>query len=61
MASNFEFPSPVGGVPFPIDFAPAILFSVLFALSLPVFFWRMANPQTRHFVLIGTAAFSIEQ
>ena len=57
----FHFPSPVGGTPLPIDFAPSILFSVLFFLTLPVLIWRIVNPRTRTFVHVCTIAFSLEQ
>ncbi|RDX47484.1 hypothetical protein OH76DRAFT_1354119 [Lentinus brumalis] len=60
-APTHEFPSPIGGAPFPIDFAPSILFSVLHALLIPIFVWRMARPQTRNFVLIGALAFTTER
>ncbi|TFK77614.1 hypothetical protein K466DRAFT_508294, partial [Polyporus arcularius HHB13444] len=59
--STHEFPSPIGGAPFPIDFAPSILFCVLHGLLVPVFIWRMARSQTRNFVLIGALAFTIER
>ena len=63
MSSNatHEFPSPIGGVPYPIDFAPSILFSVLHGLLIPVFAWRMARSQTRTFVLIGAFIYAIER
>ncbi|KAI0689142.1 hypothetical protein C8T65DRAFT_618977, partial [Cerioporus squamosus] len=60
-APTHEFPSPIGGAPFPVDFAPSILFSVLHALLVPVFAWRMARSQTRHYVLIGALVFTIER
>ncbi|TFK79797.1 hypothetical protein K466DRAFT_463024, partial [Polyporus arcularius HHB13444] len=55
------FPSLIGGTPYPIDFAPSILFSVLHALLIPIFVWRMAHSQTRHFVLVGVFAFTVER
>ncbi|KAI0687962.1 hypothetical protein C8T65DRAFT_127572 [Cerioporus squamosus] len=56
-----EFASPIGGAPFPIDFAPSILFSVLHGLLVLVFAWRMTRSQTRHFVLIGALVFTTER
>ncbi|KAI0682134.1 hypothetical protein C8T65DRAFT_597483, partial [Cerioporus squamosus] len=39
----------------------SILFSVLHGLLIPVFAWRMARSQTRHYVLIGALVFTIER
>ncbi|RDX49335.1 hypothetical protein OH76DRAFT_1351148 [Lentinus brumalis] len=63
MSSNLthEIPSPIGGVPFPIDFAPSVLFSILHALLIPIFVWRMAHPRTRTYLLIGMSIFTIER
>ena len=63
MSSNatHEFPSPIGGVPYSIDFVPSILFSVLHGLLIPIFIWRMARSRTRTFVLIGVSIFNIER
>ncbi|RPD57703.1 hypothetical protein L226DRAFT_573590 [Lentinus tigrinus ALCF2SS1-7] len=60
-SSGHQFPSPIGGAPLPVDFAPSILFSVLHALLLPIFAWRVAHCRTRNFVLVGTLAFTIER
>ncbi|KAM5543025.1 hypothetical protein V8D89_003409 [Ganoderma adspersum] len=59
--STHEFPAPVGGVPFPLDFAPSILFAVLYGLMVPVVVYRMVHPRSRNGVLIGTTIFSIER
>ena len=59
--STHEFPAPVGGVPFPIDFAPSILFAILYGLMVPVVVFRMVHPRSRNGVLIGTTVFSIER
>lgn len=59
--STHEFPSPIGGVPYPIDFVPSVLFSVLHGLLIPIFAWRMANPRTRNYVVIGMCIFTIER
>ncbi|KAI0685816.1 hypothetical protein C8T65DRAFT_747727 [Cerioporus squamosus] len=63
MSSNSteEIPSPIGGVPFPIDFVPSVLFSFLHGLLIPIFVWRMALPRTRNYVIIGTGIFTIER
>ncbi|KAI0707440.1 hypothetical protein C8T65DRAFT_576791 [Cerioporus squamosus] len=63
MASNstHEFPSLIGGTPYPIDFVPSILFSVLHGILVPIFAWRLARSQTRHFVLVGVCVFTIER
>ena len=59
--STHEFPVSVGGVPYPLDFAPSILFAVLYGLMLPVVVFRMVHPRSRNGVLIGTTVFSIER
>ncbi|KAH9889390.1 hypothetical protein C8Q73DRAFT_654324 [Cubamyces lactineus] len=56
-----EFPSPVGGAPFPIDFAPSILFAALYALLIPVIVWRAVDRRSRTVILIGTACLAIER
>ncbi|PIL33537.1 hypothetical protein GSI_04160 [Ganoderma sinense ZZ0214-1] len=61
MASEYEFPAPVGGVPYPIDFWPSILFTILYALMLPVVIFRMLPPRSRNGVLISTTVFSLER
>ncbi|RPD57694.1 hypothetical protein L226DRAFT_615215 [Lentinus tigrinus ALCF2SS1-7] len=60
-STTHEFPSPIGGAPFPIDFAPSILFSVLHALLIPVFVWRMSFSRTRQYVLFGALVFAVER
>ena len=59
--STHEFPSPVGGVPFPVDFAPSVLFACLYALTAPVALWRHIHPRSRNCVLIRTTLSSIER
>ncbi|KAI1791183.1 hypothetical protein LXA43DRAFT_444770 [Ganoderma leucocontextum] len=59
--STHEFPAPIGGVPYPLDFAPSILFAVLYGLMVPVVVFRMVHPRSRNGVLIGTTIFSIER
>lgn len=56
-----EFPSPVGGVPFPSDYAPSILFAVMYGLLLPLLAYRILDRKSRNTLLIGTALFSIER
>ncbi|KAI0663965.1 hypothetical protein C8Q70DRAFT_905107 [Cubamyces menziesii] len=56
-----EFPAPVGGAPFPIDFAPSILFVVLYALLIPVIIWRALDRRSRTIALLGTACLAIER
>ena len=59
--STHEIPSPVGGVPLPVDFAPSILFACLYAIMVPVVLLRLIQPQSRSAVLIGATFFSIER
>ncbi|THH30768.1 hypothetical protein EUX98_g3436 [Antrodiella citrinella] len=58
---SFEFPSPIGGTPFNSDYAPSVLFAVLYALLAPLVIWRLVSPRSRNIVLIGTIAFAIER
>ncbi|KAI0793241.1 hypothetical protein C8Q75DRAFT_713425 [Abortiporus biennis] len=55
------FPSPVGGVPLPLDYAPSVLFSVLYALLVPVMVYRQARKRSRNVVTIGTMGFAVGQ
>lgn len=53
------FPSPVGGVLFPGDFAPSILFAVLYGMLLPMALYRMLHKKL--LLLIGSLTFTIER
>ncbi|KAH9889389.1 hypothetical protein C8Q73DRAFT_654057, partial [Cubamyces lactineus] len=55
-----EFPVPIGGAPLPIDFAPSIVFVVLYALLLPIILKRALDRRARTIILVGTATFAIE-
>ena len=59
--STQAFPALVGGVPDSLDFAPSVVFVVLYALIAPIAIWRIAHPRSRNTVLIGTTFFSIER
>ncbi|KAI9062427.1 hypothetical protein FKP32DRAFT_1593586 [Trametes sanguinea] len=59
--TEFRFPALIGGVPLPIDFAPAILFSVLYGLLIPVVVYRLLHRRSRTIVLLGTGGFVIER
>ena len=59
--STQPFPAPVGGVPDSLDFAPSIVFAVLYALIAPIAIWRITHPRSRNTVLIGTTFFSVER
>jgi len=62
MSSNSgRFPSPVGGVPLSQDFVPSIVFTVLYALLLPVFAYRLYKRESRTLALFRTMAFCIER
>jgi len=60
-SSNFTFPSPVGGVPLASDYAPSILFAILYGLLVPVAVWRLCIPKTRTIAVIGTFVFAVER
>jgi len=55
------FPAPVGGFVIASDFAPSIVFAVLYALLLPLIFWRVYNRRSRAFPLLGTLIFGVER
>lgn len=57
MSSDFTFPSPVGGVPFPEDFAPSILFAALYGLTFFVAVYRLFRKRSRTFVLMGIMSY----
>ncbi|OSC96508.1 hypothetical protein PYCCODRAFT_1472566 [Trametes coccinea BRFM310] len=59
--TEFSFPALIGGVPLPIDFAPAILFSILYGLLTPVVLYRLIHKRSRTTVLVGTGGFVIER
>lgn len=54
MASNstHEFPSLIGGPPYPIDFVPSILFSILHGLLIPIFAWRVRKRVTSYLLAL---------
>ncbi|KAJ3504077.1 hypothetical protein NMY22_g18042 [Coprinellus aureogranulatus] len=55
------FPTPVGGLVLPSEFAACIIFCVLYGLLLPLVAYRIFNRRTRTFLLAGTISFSIER
>lgn len=56
-----SFPTPVGGTALPADFAPSILFAVLYALLVPIMFYRVYDKRSRTTLLIGTVFFGVER
>ncbi|KAI0758499.1 hypothetical protein BD413DRAFT_488700 [Trametes elegans] len=59
--STHSFPAPVGGAPLEVDFAPSILFAVLYAFLVPVAIYRAVNRRSRTAVYIGSTVFTIER
>ncbi|KAH6914499.1 hypothetical protein BKA70DRAFT_1369758 [Coprinopsis sp. MPI-PUGE-AT-0042] len=55
------FPSPVGGVGFPSDFAPSIIFAVLYGLLLPLLVYRFWDRRSRTYLISGTVLFTVER
>ncbi|KAK2467872.1 hypothetical protein APHAL10511_000167 [Amanita phalloides] len=55
------FPTPVGGTPLPADFAPCVLFAVLYGILSPLVIFRLLDRRSRTVLLIGTAIFAIER
>jgi len=56
-----NFPAPVGGVVYPPDYAPSILFATLYGLLVPSIIYRVLDKRSRTTMLIGTILFSIER
>ena len=56
-----DFPAPVGGTVYPLDFAPSILFAILYGLLLPLIVYRVVDRRSRTTLLIGTIIFSVER
>jgi hypothetical protein len=55
------FPTPVGGTPFPEDFAPSIVFAILYALLIPIMVFRVYDRHSRTTLLIGSVIFGVER
>lgn len=55
------FPTPVGGLILPSEFAACIVFCVLYGLLLPLVAYRIFNRRTRTILLLGTILFAIER
>jgi hypothetical protein len=53
-----NFPAPIGGTSLPPDFAPSILFVVLYMLLVPLMVYRMFDRRSRTVLLIGLIIFS---
>ncbi|TCD59785.1 hypothetical protein EIP91_011469 [Steccherinum ochraceum] len=51
----------MGGTPFPIDFAPSLVFTILHALLIPVAIWRFISPQSRNIPMITVTGFCIDR
>ncbi|KAF8902943.1 hypothetical protein CPB84DRAFT_1678411 [Gymnopilus junonius] len=57
-----NIPAPVGGTALPADFAPSIVFAILYALIAPFMIYRvLLKRRSRTLLLIGTVIFSIER
>lgn len=54
-----KFPSPVGGSPLALDFAPSILFAVLYASLTPLIIYRVVSPKSRSLILLGPSLMAI--
>ncbi|KAF8882720.1 hypothetical protein BD779DRAFT_913470 [Infundibulicybe gibba] len=50
-----SFPSPVGGTPDTKDFAPCVIFAILYGLLVPLLVFRFYDARSRTTLLIGTA------
>ncbi|PPQ99763.1 hypothetical protein CVT24_009666 [Panaeolus cyanescens] len=60
--AGHPFPAPIGGTPLPdVDFAPSILFAILYALLIPLMVYRAFHRRSRTILLLGTIAFAVER
>ncbi|KAH9942143.1 uncharacterized protein BXZ73DRAFT_41338 [Epithele typhae] len=59
--STHQFPSPIGGVPLPIDLVPSVIFCVLYAAVFSLMTYRIVRRHSRTFVTIGTLFFCLER
>lgn len=55
------FPSPIGGAPLSEDFAPSIIFAVIYGMLAPIIIYRITSPKSRTLVLAGTAMFGLQR
>ncbi|KAJ2912668.1 hypothetical protein MD484_g7749, partial [Candolleomyces efflorescens] len=56
-----SYPAPIGGLALPPDLAPSIFFAVLYALLLPLVFYRVFDRHSRTTLLLGSIIVSIER
>ncbi|KIP06617.1 hypothetical protein PHLGIDRAFT_72441 [Phlebiopsis gigantea 11061_1 CR5-6] len=56
-----SFPAPVGGVPFEEDFAPSVIFAVVFAILVFLGVYRLARASTRTLVILAPLIFCTER
>jgi len=61
MSSPVQFPSPIGGVPFDLDFIPSIIFAAAYGIISIGAFYRLARSASRTLVVLGTLAFTVER
>lgn len=61
MPSDHPFPSPIGGVAFPSDLAPSIIFAIMYGLLLPLLGYRIWNRKSRNVMLGGSLVFGVER
>ncbi|KXN90856.1 hypothetical protein AN958_03510, partial [Leucoagaricus sp. SymC.cos] len=60
---HFEmtFPSPMGGVPYHIDLAPSVIFTVAYGCLVPFIVYRVWDKNSRTLILLGTIIFAISR
>ncbi|RDX44851.1 hypothetical protein OH76DRAFT_1408642 [Lentinus brumalis] len=54
-------PSPVGGTPSPIDYAPSCLFVALYALLVPLALYRIFARSSRNLIVVFTLGLIVER
>lgn len=56
-----NFPTPMGGTALPADFAPSIVFAILYGLMVPLLVYRLFERRSRTILIIGSFTFSVER
>jgi len=60
-SESVQFPSPIGGVAFPSDLAPSVVFVLLYSFLLLLLPYRIRDPKSRNMLMMGAALFATER
>lgn len=59
--STAKFPSPIGGVPFDLDFVPSVVLAALYAVAAVGSFYRLLRSKSRTIATISVVIFVVER